>query len=135
MGKIYHLEKALSDSIEIQKENMNKIREEIQNSKTVNAKPIISVTEDTPSKKRKYEVTNNSEPVHQQQQVQQTYAGIAGISPLGRSQNQQGLSLLQGLMQKNQPSRNLCFGSAKTTLGGGDGTKLSKQAPSSHWLC
>ena len=44
MGKIYHLEKALSDSIEIQKENMNKIREEIQNSKTVNAKPIISVT-------------------------------------------------------------------------------------------
>ena len=55
----------------------------------------------------------------------QTYAGIAGISPLGRSQNQHGLSLLQGLMQKNQPSRNLCFGSAKTTLGGVDGTKLS----------
>ena len=56
MGKIYHLEKALSDSIEIQRENMNKkIREEIQSTKSLTAKstlPTISVTEDTPSKKK-----------------------------------------------------------------------------------
>ena len=66
--------------------------------------------------------------VHNQQHEQQSYAGIAGISPLGRRQNQSGISFLQGLLQKSQPSqasKNLCFGSAKTTSGGGDGTKLS----------
>ena len=131
MGKIYHLEKALSDSIEIQRENMSKIREEIQASKSLTVKPtppVISVTEDTPSKKRKFENTSCSQPAHPQQHEQQSYAGVAGISPLGRRQNQSGLSILQGLLQKNQPSqasKNLCFGSARTTLGGGDGTKLS----------
>ena len=135
MGKIYHLEKALSDSIEIQKENMIKIREEIQSSMSAAVKstiPIISVTEDTPSKKRKYEEASINQHAHQlqqeQQPLQQTYAGVAGISPIGRKQNQPGFSLLQGLLQKNQPpqsSKNLCYGSAKTTTGGGDGTKLS----------
>ena len=139
MGKIYHLEKALSDSIELQKENMNKIKEEIVSIKTSGPRPqipLVTLTQDTPnSKKRKLEEQQQQYQQEQQEQQQQqqqqhhhqSYAGIAGISPLAMGQQQQSMRLIQSILQKKQPqtSKNLCFGSAKTTTEGGDGTKLS----------
>ena len=71
MGKILHLEKALSDSIEIQRDNMSMIKEEIQScrSSAVRAPaPVISVNEETPSKKRKFEGTSLNQPTQSQNQ-------------------------------------------------------------------
>ena len=137
MGKIYHLEKALSDSIELQKNQMIQVREDILSIKSFIPKstpvPTLTVTPDTPTtKKRKLEEglvqqDDQVQPLQQQQAPlqQQSYAGVVGISPL--RQQQQGFRLLQNILQnkQSQVSKNICFGNARTSAGGGDGTKLS----------
>ena len=122
--------------------------------------PGVTFTQETPNtKKRKLEEQQQAQEHHsqyqhlqqqhqqghqQQQPQQQSYANIAkgvyssssvtGISPLnhgtGSRQHQQGIKLLQNILQKSQQqsrpnSRNLCVGSAKTNTSGGDDTKLS----------
>ena len=67
-------------------------------------------------------------PHHHEQQ--QSYAGVTGISQLGtgQQQQQQGIRLLQNILQKNQlkqAPKNVCVGSARLTTEGGDDTKLS----------
>ena len=134
MGKIYHLEKALGDSIELHKDQMNQVREEIISIKNLLPKstsvPDLTVAPDTPStKKRKLDQQQTQQQQGDQLQLpqqQQSYAGIAGISPL--TQQQHGIRLLQNVLQKTQTqvpqpqvSKNICVGSA----GGGDGSKLS----------
>ena len=133
MGKIYHLEKALADSIWLEKDQMNQIREEIVSIKIsgprTTAIPLVTFTQDTPnSKKRKLEEANQNQIIQQQQQ--QSYASMVGISPLStEQQQQQGMRFVQNILQKNQPqakaTRNVCFGSARNSTEGGDGAKLS----------
>ena len=155
MGKIMHLEKALGDSIELQKDLMNKIKEEIVSIETsgsrANPVPGVILTQDTPNtKKRKLDEHQQTQQHHtqyqqqQQQPEQQSYANVArgvysttnlaGISPLsqgtGGKHHHQGIRLLQNILQMSHQqsgknSRNLCVGSAKANNSGGDDTKLS----------
>ena len=134
MGKIALLEKALADTTEIQKENMRHIRDEIAATRAGPPKtpgiPTFSFNPDTPgTKKRKLDQAQQAN----NQEQQQSYAAMAGIQPIS-SQEQQGMMILQNLLQQNQQSKansvpkqkkNICYGSAKSNSEGLQESKLS----------
>jgi hypothetical protein len=134
MGKIALLEKALADTTEIQKENMRHIRDEIAATRAGPPKtpgiPTFSFNPDTPgTKKRKLDQAQ----LAVNQEEQQSYAAMAGIHPLGH-QEQQGMMILQNLLQQKQQSqastgpkqkKNICYGSAKISREGVEESKLS----------
>ena len=137
MGKIIHLEKALSDSIELQKNQMNSIKEEIVIMKNSVPRPtqipVVTLNQDTPNTKKSkleqgivsqapeqvqqhhYDLHQHQQPQqhqpHLQQQLQhqqqQSYASIAGISPLGRGLGRQQHQGLRVIQNILQKSQQL----------------------------
>jgi hypothetical protein len=132
MGKVALLEKALADSLELQKEQMRHVKDEISALRSTGPRtpgiPVITLNPDTPStKKRKL-----NEALVTESNQEASYASMAGISPLGLQQ-QQGIQMLQSILQKQQPAaapkvvqkKNICYGSARVSKEGVDDTKLS----------
>ena len=128
MGKVIELEKAMSASMECQREQMAQFKQELAASKRVEVRspclPSITLTADTPSKKRRVSESED--------QVQgQSYAGaagghggaaaVAGVQPLN---TQHGFGMLQSLLQQKpqKPQRNICYGNAKTSGVGASAT-------------
>ena len=137
MGKISYLEKAMADSIEQQKEQFKQIRAELAPLKASQIPkspsiPVVTFGSDTPNtKKRKIaEESENSKQNAEYPPLQQSYADIAGISPLGQGQEVAGLKLLQNILRTKAPQtpkaqKNICFGISKSSQDGSDCTNLS----------
>ena len=135
MGKVMELEKAMSDSMGLQREQMEQLKLEMVTTRSKEVRlpkfPETCVTGDeTPSKKRK--ILASSE---ESGSTPHSYAGVAGVQPLNVQQQQQhGMNLLKNILtsQKQQqeppktkpPQRNICFGTAKPDGTGDSGTEM-----------
>ena len=120
MEKVHMLEEVMSTFMEQQKKQMDKITSEIATVRVVAPKtpgfqvpPVIAL--DSPAKKRKFEAAQDGG------DGGQSYAGavLGGVKPLSHNQ-QSSMKFIQSLLQpgqQNSPrqSKNICFGTAKTS--------------------
>ena len=118
MGKVLELEKAMTASMECQREQMTQFKQEMTATRKGEVRspalPNITLTADTPSKKRRIAETQDLIAKGQ------SYAGAAalpGVTPLTQPGQMTGLGMLKNLLQPKpqKPQRNICFGSAKTS--------------------
>ena len=134
MGKVHMLEEVMSNFMEQQRVQMDKVSQELAAVRAGSngpRTPRIQVVEtmETPSKRKRVDDENLVVP---------TYAGatMTGVKPLGQhgqehGQSQAGLKMIQTLLnqQKQGPSprqqRNICFGTAKTAGVGKEVTHLA----------
>ena len=87
MGKVLELEKAMSDSMELQREQMAQLKVDMVTARSEevrapNYQDTFLTWNETPSKKRKTLAESGSTP-------RLDYAGVAGVQPLSVQQNQQ----------------------------------------------
>ena len=127
MGKMIMLEQVVSSNMDSQKEQMDKLRQDLVATKKGEPRtpslPEILITGDTPSKKRKL-AEAQTQLEGQVAKPTETFASVAGVQPLlqnilkiGRQQQQQQQQQ-QHYQQQNQgskPQRNILFGSARST--------------------
>ena len=147
IGKIGMLEKALADSIELHKEQLNQVKVEIATLRTSLPRsssvpvtgssgvsvassptiPLINLTGDSPKN------TQSELEVPNPNNQQPSYAAMNGVSTT-TNQHQQSFKMLQSIFQskhqhqQSQPSKNqdrICIGSGRSGQEGGLDTQLS----------